>query len=165
MDSIDAILEQWRSERPDLDVESMGLIGRIKRLNAHLMIEMESTFARHGLNHASFDVLATLRRAGDPYQLSAGELIARTMVTSGTMTNRIDQLVSAGYVERIKNPQDGRSVLVSLTESGIKVIDRAVTEHVATQQRLTAELTKRDFDALNQLLSKYLKLLETDELR
>lgn len=164
MDKVDKILEQWRSERPDLSVEPMGLIGRVKRLSSCLMAEMEETFAKHGLNHANFDVLATLRRSGKPYQLSPGELLERTMVTSGTMTNRIDQLVKVGYVERIRNPDDGRSVLIALTDVGFKLIDSAVTDHVETQQRITNVLTESEFKRLNRLLAKYLaKLKEAEE--
>ena len=163
MDHVETILEQWGRERPDLDVRPMGLIGRVKRLAGHLLQEMETTFARHGLNHANFDVLATLRRSGPPYRLSPGELIACTMVTSGTMTNRIDQLVKAGYVERVSNPKDGRSVLIGLTDAGFKLIEAAVSDHVATQARLTDGLTESEFNRLNRLLSKYLRVLEADE--
>lgn len=161
MDHVDTILEQWGRERPDLDVQPMGLIGRVKRLAGQLLNEMEATFAEHGLNHANFDVLATLRRSGAPYRLSPGELIACTMVTSGTMTNRIDQLVKAGYVQRISNPNDGRSVLIGLTEAGLQLIDAAVSDHVATQRRLTDGLTQSEFNRLNRLLSKYLQVLES----
>lgn len=168
MDRVDAILAQWNRERPDLDVAPMGLIGRIRRLSQHLGRQMEKTFARHGLNSATFDVLATLRRSGPPYALSPGALLDTMMITSGTMTNRIDQLEKAGLVARRVNPEDGRSVFVSLTERGVAVIDAAVTDHVETQKRLTAGLTADDRGALNALLSKYLVSFEsgaTDETR
>ena len=160
MDTVDGILEQWNRERPELDVSSMGLIGRVKRLYQLLVREMESTFAEHGLNLASFDVLATLRRAGEPYRLSAGELMASTMVTSGTMTHRIDQLVKSGYVERVPNPEDGRGVLIALTGDGFGVIDAAVGDHVETQMRLTAGLTPNQFQRLNGLLKAFLASLD-----
>ncbi len=163
MDRVDAILDQWNRERPDLDVAPMGLIGRIRRLSQHLLRDMEKTFARHGLNSATFDVLATLRRSGPPYALSPGALLATMMITSGTMTNRIDQLEKAGLVERRVNPDDGRSVLVSLTERGFAVIDAAVTDHVETQKRLTSSLAPDDRTALNALLRKYLACFETDD--
>lgn len=111
MDHIDRILTQWRQERPDLQVAPMGTIGRIKQLNQQLMRGMEQTWSAHGLNGASFDVLATLRRSGSPYALSPGDLMASTMVTSGTMTHRIDQLVKAELVERVRNPDDGLSLI------------------------------------------------------
>lgn len=141
----------------------MGLIGRVKRLHHLLTREMEATFAEHGLNLASFDVLATLRRSGEPFQLSAGELISSTMVTSGTMTNRIDQLAKAGHVERVSNPKDGRSVLIALTQQGFAVIDAAVTDHVATQSRLTAGLSPNQFQRLNGLLKAFLTSLDEPE--
>ena len=156
MDHVDKILAQWRRERPELEVAPMGLIGRIKRLSLHLSREMDKTFAVHGLNPASFDVLATLRRAGPPYALSPGDLIASTMVTSGTMTHRIDQLEKEGLVERVRNPEDGRSVLVSLSDRGFAIIEAAVSDHVATQERLVAGLSEDDFAALNDLLRSFL---------
>lgn len=161
MDKIDKILTQWNKERPDLDVGPMGVIGRVKRLYQGLTSEMDKTFAAHGLNHAKFDVLATLRRSGDPYRLSPNELLALTMVTSGTMTNRIDQLVKAGLVERIPNPDDGRSFLIALTDEGFTVIDKAVENHVVTQTRLTAGLSAEETEALNKLLKKFLESLDS----
>ena len=137
MDRVDDILAQWNRERPDLDVSPMGLIGRLRRISHHLTREMEKTFAAHGLNDATFDVLATLRRSGPPYSLSPGDLLATMMITSGTMTNRVDQLEKMGLVARTQNPEDGRSVFISLTDRGFAVIDAAVTDHVATQLRLT----------------------------
>jgi DNA-binding MarR family transcriptional regulator len=160
MDQVDRILEQWRQERPDLDIKAMGLIGRLARLTLCLRHEMEQTWAAFGLNGASFDVLATLRRSGPPYRLSPGDLLESTMVTSGTMTNRIDQLEKAGFVERIKKPDDGRGVFVALTDKGFKVIDAAITEHVATQNRLISVLSEKDFQRLNAGLKVYLTVLE-----
>lgn len=160
MDHVDRILKQWNRERPDLDVNPMGLLGRLGRLHTYLVREIEAVLAQHGLNRASFDVLATLRRAGTPFQLSPGDLLAATMVTSGTMTNRIDQLEKQGLVERIPNPQDGRSVLIGLTEQGLALVDRAVTDHVANQHRLTSSLSAEEFEALNALLGQYLASVE-----
>ncbi|TXL79594.1 MarR family transcriptional regulator [Vineibacter terrae] len=160
MDRVDDILAQWNRERPDLDVGPMGLIGRIRRLSHHLSREMGRTFAAHGLTDASFDVLATLRRSGPPYRLSPGDLLATMMITSGTMTHRIDQLEKEGLVERIHNPDDGRSVIIALTKKGFALIDTTVTAHVATQKRLTAALSKKDKAALDTLLRKYLAAFE-----
>jgi len=160
MDQIDKIIAQWNRERPDLDVSSMSLVGRLKRITQHLSREMDKTFSTFGLNRASFDVLATLRRSGAPYRLSPGDLLATMMVTSGTMTNRIDQLVKAGLVERIENANDGRSVIISLTDKGFTTIDAAVTAHVETQGRLTRDLSKQDFETLNELLGKFLNNFE-----
>jgi DNA-binding MarR family transcriptional regulator len=160
MDRVDKAIKQWDQERPDLDVSSMELIGRLVRIYKFLGLGMTQTFSEHGLNAANFDVLATLRRSGPPYALSPNDLISSTMVTSGTMTNRIDQLTRAGLVERIKNPNDGRSVVVSLTKAGFKLIDAAVTDHVATQEQLTAGLSKDEQKRLNTLLKKFLQSLE-----
>lgn len=162
MDRIDKIIAQWNEERPDLDVAPFELVGRFKLISQHLSREMDKTFAAHGLTHSSFDVLATLRRSGPPYGLLPGDLLASTMVTSGTMTNRIDQLEKAGLVERIRNPKDGRSVIISLTKDGFAVVDAALTEHMKTQARLTSGLSRQDSAALKNLLSTYLKAFEKD---
>ncbi|MBR0663938.1 MarR family transcriptional regulator [Roseomonas hellenica] len=156
MDRVDVILAQWRRERPDLDTGPMGLIGRIRRVAAHLSRGMEKTFMAHGLNGASFDVLATLRRSGPPYALSPGDLLETMMITSGTMTNRIDQLEKAGLVARAHNPEDRRSVIISLTKKGFATIDAAVTAHVATQARLVAALSPEERAMLNAVLGKYM---------
>lgn len=160
MDHVDKIIAQWQQERPDLDVAPMALIGRIKRLTQYLGREMEKTWAKHGLNAASFDVLATLRRSGKPYSLTPSELIGSTMVTSGTMTNRIDQLAKVGFVERVPNPSDGRGFLIALTDRGFAVIDEAVTEHVATQERLVTGLSSQAREQLDGLLRSFLANIE-----
>lgn len=156
MDHVDRVLEQWHRERPDLQVAPMGTIGRIKRLHHYLMRGMEKTWSAYGLNRASFDVLATLRRSGAPYALSPGDLMASTMVTSGTMTHRIDQLEEAGLVERVKNPLDGRGFLISLSLAGHTLIDEAVTAHVETQAKLVAVLTDEQRAQLDDLLRQFL---------
>lgn len=156
MDHVDRILAQWNRERPDLDVEPMGLLGRLARLRTHLAREIDKTLAGHGLNSASFDVLATLRRSGPPYQLSPGDLIATTMVSSGTMTNRLDQLEKAGLIERSHNPDDRRSVIIALTPKGSALVDEAVTSHVANQHRLLENLSADERAALDGLLRKFL---------
>lgn len=162
MNQVDRILEQWGRVRSDLDVTPMGLTGRLKRIARILEREMEPVFAAHGLNLASFDVLATLLRSGEPFMLSPGELIENSMVTSGTMTNRIDQLVKAGLVERVPNPDDGRSVLIALTKQGRRVIDRAIEDHVQNLHRLTSGLSDSAFTRLDRSLGQYLDLLEND---
>lgn len=160
MDHVDGIIAQWRAERPELELAPMALIGRVRRLSQHLGREMDKTFAAHGLSAAGFDVLATLRRSGAPYRLSAGVLMENTMVTSGTMTNRIDRLEQAGLVERVPNPEDGRGVLIALTEKGFALIDAAVGDHVATQTRLTEGLAPEEMEMLSALLRKMLERAE-----
>lgn len=162
MDAVDVILAQWARARPDLDVGPMGLVGRVLRLQRHLMRGMEETLAAHDLNFASFDVLATLRRAGHPGGLSPGALLGEMMVTSGTMTNRLDQLEGQGLVERLPNPQDRRGVVVRLTSRGLAVVDAALGDHVMRQARLVAGLGPAERDRLAPLLRDWLRALEGD---
>lgn len=156
MFNIEDIRAQWAKQRPDIDTGPMGVIGRVVRLSALYSEEMGKTFAKHGLNAASFDVLATLLRSGPPHALSPNQLLATMMVTSGTMTNRIDQLEKDGFVERVQNPEDKRSVHVRLTGSGIKKIDAAVSDHVVVQKRLVEGLSELDQSELNSILDKCL---------
>ncbi|WP_370676930.1 MarR family winged helix-turn-helix transcriptional regulator [Pleomorphomonas sp. PLEO] len=159
MDGVDEIIAQWNRERPDLDVGPMALIGRLGRLREVLSRRQEEVFARFGLNSSGFDVLATLRRAGPPHALSPGELMEQMMISSGTMTNRIDQLAKAGLVERQQNPDDRRGMIVSLTDKGFALIDEAVTAHVENQHRLVSMLAEPERAALNDLLKSYLERL------
>ena len=152
MDHVDRIITQWNKARPDLDVGPMETIGRLSRLTVQLRREMEKTWKAYGLNPASFDVLATLRRSGKPEGLSPGELLDLTMVTSGTMTNRIDQLVKAGLVERASNPNDKRRFLIRLTKTGFLKIEKAITQHVEMQHQLVEGLSPVQLDDLNGLL-------------
>jgi len=156
MDHVDKIIKSWHQERPDLNVEAMEVIGRIKQVSQYFVREMGKTFSVHNLNGASFDVLATLRRSGKPYGLSPSDLIASTMVTSGTMTNRIDQLVKIGLVERTPNPADARGFIVMLTAEGFELIDRVLNDHVKTQSELTSILTKTEKNSLNSILRNIL---------
>ncbi|MGX5718480.1 MarR family winged helix-turn-helix transcriptional regulator [Shinella zoogloeoides] len=160
MDHVDRILEQWNRERPDLDVAPMGLFGRLARLRTHVAREIEKTLLAHGLNSASFDVLATLRRSGPPYRLSPGDLIATTMVSSGTMTNRLDQLEKAALIERSHNPDDRRGVIIALTPKGLTLVDEAVTAHVENEHRLLESLDAGERAALDSLLRKFLRDFE-----
>lgn len=163
MDHVDRILAQWQAERPDLQLRPMGLLGRIKRLGSHLGQGMERVFAAHGLNAASFDVLATLRRAGAPYALTPSQLMDWTMVTSGTMTNRLDRLEAKGLIKRVRSDRDARSVTVQLTDEGFALIDACVTEHVANQHRLAEALSETEQAELDRLLSKWLAGFEPPE--
>lgn len=160
-DAVDRIVAQWRRERPDLDPSPMAIFGRLSRLTATARPAIDAVFARHGLNSWSFDVLATLRRSGAPYRLSPGELLASCMVTSGTMTHRIDLLEKAGLVARHANPEDRRSVLIGLTEVGLARVDAVVGEHLANEHRLLAALPPAERRALEVALKRFLSLLET----
>lgn len=162
-DHVNTILAQWAQERPDLDVRPMAIVGRVKKLSRFYETEMEKTFAHFGLNYASFDVLATLLRSGKPYSLTPNELIASTMVTSGTMTNRIDHLEKADLVSRRRSEKDKRSFTISLTEKGYDLISRAIEAHVETLHRVTATLTESDHDAANEVLLKALTEFERSQ--
>lgn len=155
-DSVDAILSQWQRERPELDVSPMGIIGRIGRLSKHLERGIQETFSDFGLNLGEFDVLATLRRSGQPYQLSPTGLFNTLMVTSGTMTHRIDRLEQAQLVQRIPDPSDRRGTLIQLTDEGLKLIEKAVEAHVAHEHRLLIALEEGERQVLAQLLRKLL---------
>lgn len=159
MYEMEKIAAQWAKQRPDLETEPMALVGRIIRLSAQLTEQMGKTFAQHGLNGASFDMLATLLRSGPPHALSPNQLLETMMVTSGTMTNRIDQLEKDDLVTRVKNANDKRSVLVQLTAKGHRIIDAAVTDHVDTQAKLVGVITLEERIALNGLLQAYLTAL------
>ena len=159
-DPVDKILAQWARERPDLDVSPMGLIGRTTRLANYLRKAIGQTFAEFGLLPGEFDVLATLRRSGSPYQLSPTELFKSMMVSSGTMTNRIDRLESSALVRRIPDPGDRRGTLICLTDKGFELIAAAVTAHVANANRIHEALDDSEKEALAQLLSKLLLSFE-----
>ncbi len=155
-DRIDGILAQWKRERPDLDARAMGLVGRIQRASGALRPRLDETHGLAGLQGESFDVLASLRRSGSPYQLSPTQLYREMMLTSGAMTNRIDRLEEAGFVSRRPDPQDRRGTLVRLTAKGKVLIDAAVTKHVANEERLLAALSAREQAQLAELLRKLL---------
>jgi len=155
-DRIDRILAQWNRERPDLDTRAMGLVGRIQRAAGALRPRLDDTHGLSGLAGESFDVLASLRRSGRPYQLSPTQLYREMMLTSGAMTNRIDRLEDAGLVSRRPDPQDRRGTLVRLTAKGKALIDAATTEHVANEERLLAALSAREQLQLGELLRKLL---------
>lgn len=127
MDDIDTIKAQWAQQRPDLDTDPMALIGQLMRVSQHLSRQMADTFAQFDLTSASFDVLATLLRSGPPHALSPNQLLSTMMITSGTMTNRIDQLEKQQLVKRIRSTEDRRSVQIALTDKGRRLIDEAVT--------------------------------------
>lgn len=155
-DRIDKILVQWKRERPDLQLRAMGLIGRIQRAAAALRPRLDETHAKSGLGGDTFDVLASLRRSGSPYELTPTQLYREMMLTSGAMTNRIDRLEEAGYVSRRPDPNDRRGTLVRLSAKGKALIDSAATKHVANEERQLAALTAREQQQLNELLRKLL---------
>ena len=154
------ILEQWAVERPDLDVTPMGIIGRLHRLADKLDAELRPVFATAGLGEGGFDVLATLRRSGAPYELTPGELAATTMVSSGAITKQVDRLSKAGLVTREVCADDARSRRVRLTPGGLKLMESLVEQHVANEHRLLAGLDDLERQRLAHLLEKWGRLLD-----
>lgn len=153
-DGVDRITEQWAQERPDLDTSGMAITGRVSRLERLVSDRIDEVFARHGLEAWEFDVLATLRRSGEPYELTPGLLMEQVMITSGAMTNRIDRLEGRGLVERSKCVDDGRKVQVALTPAGHATLDAALPDHVANQLAIVSVLDDDERRQLVDLLRK-----------
>ncbi len=153
-DEVDRIVAAWRRERPDLDVSPLEVLSRVDRLSRHLDRARRDAFAAHGLESWAFDVLAALRRAGAPYQLSPGQLVTQTMVTSGTMTNRVDRLAANGLVQRSPDPGDRRGVIVRLTDAGRERVDSAVADLVRREHQLLGRLGDAERDALVRTLRR-----------
>lgn len=160
LDRLDRIQRAWREERPDLDVRPQGVIGRLHRVAGHLTEELVAVYRAHGLGEGDFDVLATLRRAGAPYERTPGDLAENTLVTSGAMTKRVDRLERAGLVTRRPSDVDGRGRVVALTPRGKDVIDAAFTDHMANERRLLDALDPEDVDQLERLLRRWLAAFE-----
>lgn len=158
-DHVDQVLGQWQVQRPDLDVSPMAVFGRLSRLSQLAGAELRKTFAAHGLDAASFDVLATLRRSAPPHRLTPTELMHSAMVTSGAVTQRLDRLEERGLVLRSRNAADGRGVYVTLTEAGRELIDRAMPDHVATEHRLLEPLSPAQRQRLAAALRTLLESL------
>jgi DNA-binding MarR family transcriptional regulator len=155
-DEVDALVEAWSRERPDLDVTPMRVLSRVTRLARHLDRQRAAAFSAHGLETWEFDVLAALRRAGEPNRLSPGQLLRETMVTSGTMTNRVDRLAARGLVERDLHPDDKRGVLVRLTDAGRVAVDAALADLLAAERALLAGMAEDDQHQLAQTLRRLL---------
>jgi DNA-binding MarR family transcriptional regulator len=162
VDDVDRIVAAWRRERPDLDVSPLEVLSRISRLARRLDLARGAAFADHQLEGWEFDVLSALRRAGRPYELSPGQLVHQTLVTSGTMTNRVDRLERRGLLERHPDPNDRRGVLVRLTEDGRATVDAALADLLDREHLLLAALPRPELEALAAQLRR---LLATFEVR
>ena len=161
-DEVDELVARWRAERPDLDVEPLQVLSRISRLARHLDRARRIAFASHGLEPWEFDMLSALRRQGPPYQLTPGALLRATLVTSGTMTNRIDRLAEAGLVRRLPDPQDRRGVLVTLTAEGQQRADQSLADLVRSENDLLNGLGATDRRTLAGLLRVLLAPLDAE---
>src|SRR3990170_9085908 len=150
-DEVDDLVEAWARERSDLDLGPVEVFSRISRLARHLDLARRDAFTAHHIESWEFDVLAALRRAGAPYELSPGRLLRETLVTSGTMTNRVDRLAARGYVERSPDPADRRGVIVRITGEGRAAVDAAFEELLAAETELLAGLSPRERDRLAAL--------------
>lgn len=151
-DEVDSLVEAWQRERPDLDVSPLSVLSRVSRLARHLDRARRTAFAEHGLETWEFDVLAALRRAGAPYELSPGQLLTLTLVASGTMTNRIDRLAGRGLVKRRPDPSDRRGVVVTLTEDGQARVDAALADLLDQERAILSGLDPADRQQLADLL-------------
>lgn len=154
MDHVDRILVQWQIERPDLDTSPMGVIGRLSRTAASVTADLGNTFARHGIDASTFDVLATLRRQGPPYQLAPAALAIEAMVTTSAVAQRLNRLEAHGFISRLPRPDDGRGKLVELTTAGKELVDRVLPDHLATEEALLENLSARERRTLAELLSR-----------
>lgn len=160
-DRIDKILKQWQQESPQLDVSSLSVVGRVLRIARLLEKHRETVLTEFGLNVWSFDVLATLRRQGSPYQLKPTDLYSLLMLSSGAMTNRIDRLEQEGIVVRLRDPGDRRSVIVQLTQKGIQLADTVMPILLESEQQLLTQFTTpNDRETLIALLRQFLVSLE-----
>ena len=153
-DEVDRIVGAWQRERPDLDFTPLQVLSRVGRLARHLDRARRTAFAASDLESWEFDVLSALRRAGAPYQLSPKALLQQTLVSSGTMTNRIDRLVQRELVERRTDPNDGRGILVVMTPLGRERVDGAIAQLVTAEAELLDALAPAERDALAGLLRK-----------
>ncbi|MFC6079859.1 MarR family winged helix-turn-helix transcriptional regulator [Sphaerisporangium aureirubrum] len=160
LDRVARIQQAWARERPDVDVAPQGVIGRLHRVADHLTEQLCVVYRRYGLGEGEFDVLATLRRAGEPFERAPGELAAHTMVTTGAMTKRVDRLERAGLVTRRPGASDGRARVVALTDAGRELIDEAFTEHMRNERRLLDLLTPDEAARLESLLATWLACFE-----
>ena len=156
MDEVDEVMAAWHRERPDLATSPMAVWSRIHRLAGLLDAARKRCFAEHGLEIWEFDVLAALRWAGEPYQLSPGQLLHQTHVTSGTMTNRVDRLCDRGLVTRHAAPSDGRSVVVGLTGAGRRAVDNALEALVELEESLLAGWSAGERESLAAMLRRLL---------
>lgn len=160
MDPMDEILKQWQKERPSLSLRGMEVFGRLGQAALLASDAVESNLGKLGLKLGEFDVLASLRRSGAPFRLNPTQLWQGMLLSSGAMTNRLDRLETAGYIERLPDPNDRRATLVSLTEKGLTLIDEAVVLHTQKEEECIYDFTEEEIKTLNSLLTKLKRSIE-----
>ncbi len=158
-DAVDAIVSQWAEIRPDLDSTPIAIVGRISRLSRLIDRRLSENFARFGLDDWMYDVMATLYRIGPPHELTPGDLVRRTMVTTGAITNRLDRLEQRGFISRRPSPLDRRSVIVALTGAGIATVEEVAPSHLDVERELIAPLSERQRSELASDLRRLLRAL------
>jgi DNA-binding MarR family transcriptional regulator len=164
-DAVDRVTADWNEVRPELDVTPIEVIGRVSRLSRLVDRRLGENFAEHGIENWMYDVMATLRRIGEPYELTAGDLVRQTMVTTGAVTNRIDRLEARGLVERAPSDTDRRKVIVRLTAAGLNLVDEVAETHLAAERQLLDPLSQKQQSALaNSLRALLLELGDVDNL-
>jgi DNA-binding MarR family transcriptional regulator len=158
-DALDAILDQWKTERPDLDPSPIGIVGRVSRLARALEARLEPVYKAHGLEPGWHDILATLRRSGPEYKLRPTDLTNASMLTSSGTTKRLDKLENAGLIRREPDPNDRRGTLIALTAAGRALIDELTPAHLANEADLISALDPTEQEQLAGLLRKLLLTL------
>ncbi|GAA2970011.1 MarR family winged helix-turn-helix transcriptional regulator [Glutamicibacter bergerei] len=153
-DQVDRILEQWQKEKPGLDVSPMAVIGRLSRTALNIESRLAGTFERHGLDASTFDVLATLLRSGARYWITPAELARESMISTSAVAQRLNKLEARGLVAREANPNDGRGTLVALTDTGKKLIEQALPDHLETERAILSPLSRDEQAALALLLGR-----------
>jgi DNA-binding MarR family transcriptional regulator len=156
MDEIEKKIEQWSIQMPELDTDPMAITSRVLRISKHMSDELTKSFRDYELTNAGFDVLATLLRMGPPHALSPNQLIEQMLITSGTMTSRIDLLERKDLVKRTTNIKDKRSVSVSLTAKGLSLIEQVIIEHAESQRKLVSYFSQKEQEQFKKLLKRYL---------
>ena len=163
-DRVDARIEQWAAQMPDVDTRGMAIIGRMRWLTLAFRPAIERVFARYGLESGEFDVLATLRRSGPPYRLRPTELYRWLMISSGGLTARLGKLSAAGLIERIRDPDDRRSMLVQLTGAGAQLIEQAFAEDMQVESEMLGFFDQADLEELERILRRMTLAVEGADL-
>ena len=162
-DGVDDLIDQWKAQRPDLTPEVMGIFGRLGRVWAHATRGIEATLGQWNLQLGEFDVLATIRRSGPPFTIAPSQLTRLLMLSPSGITSRLDRLEKLGFIERKATPDDRRSLLVVLTPAGLRLVDEAVTAHVANETRMLSALSPAERKALDQVLRTLLASFERSD--